>query len=201
LLSLMKNRKSGKRKYKAVVMGSSAGGLAVLARILSVFPQNFRLPLIVVQHLHPRQGEFYIQYLNDRTALTVKEADEKEDIVGGYVYFAPPNYHLLIEEDETFSLSSDEKVNYSRPSIDVLFESAAEVYGNRLAGVILTGANNDGASGLNLIKKNGGLAVVQKPCSAESPYMPRAALELVEADYILSPEEIGTVLVNLGDEN
>jgi len=201
LLSLMKNRKSGKRKYKAVVMGSSAGGLAVLARILSVFPQNFRLPLIVVQHLHPRQGEFYIQYLNDRTALTVKEADEKEDIVGGYVYFAPPNYHLLIEEDETFSLSSDEKVNYSRPSIDVLFESAAEVYGNRLAGVILTGANNDGASGLNLIKKNGGLAVVQEPCSAESPYMPRAALELVEADYILSPEEIGTVLVNLGDEN
>ncbi|OQX01106.1 MAG: chemotaxis protein CheB [Desulfobacteraceae bacterium IS3] len=197
----MKNRKSGKRKYKAVVMGSSAGGLAVLARILSVFPQNFRLPLIVVQHLHPRQGEFYIQYLNDRTALTVKEADEKEDIVGGYVYFAPPNYHLLIEEDETFSLSSDEKVNYSRPSIDVLFESAAEVYGNRLAGVILTGANNDGASGLNLIKKNGGLAVVQEPCSAESPYMPRAALELVEADYILSPEEIGTVLVNLGDEN
>ncbi len=182
-------------------MGSSAGGLAVLARILSVFPQNFRLPLIVVQHLHPRQGEFYIQYLNDRTALTVKEADEKEDIVGGYVYFAPPNYHLLIEEDETFSLSSDEKVNYSRPSIDVLFESAAEVYGNRLAGVILTGANNDGASGLNLIKKNGGLAVVQEPCSAESPYMPRAALELVEADYILSPEEIGTVLVNLGDEN
>jgi two-component system chemotaxis response regulator CheB len=197
----MKNRKSGKRKYKAVVMGSSAGGLAVLARILSVFPPDFRVPLIVVQHLHPRQGEFYIQYLNGRTALTVKEADEKEDIVGGYVYFAPPNYHLLIEEDETFSLSSDEKVNYSRPSIDVLFESAAETYGSALAGVILTGANNDGASGLNLIKKNGGLTVVQEPCSAESPYMPRAALELVDADYILSPEEIGTVLVTLGDDN
>lgn len=200
MLSLMKNRKSGRRKYKAVVLGSSAGGLAVLARILSVFPPNFSLPLIAVQHLHPRQGEYYLHYLNDRTELRVKEANEKEEILGGYVYFAPPNYHLLIEEDETFSLSSDEKVNYSRPSIDVLFESAAETYGPELAGVILTGANNDGASGLHLIKEKGGLAVVQEPSSAESPYMPRAALGLVEADYILSPEDIGAVLLTLGDE-
>lgn len=181
-------------------MGSSAGGLAVLGQILSVLPPDFPVPLIAVQHLHPRQGAFYLQYLNERTALRVKEADEKEDILGGYVYFAPPNYHLLIEEDETFSLSSDEKVNFSRPSIDVLFESAADAYGSGLAGVILTGANNDGASGLNRIKKKGGLALVQEPESAESPYMPRAALELVEADYILSPEDIGAVLATLGDE-
>jgi two-component system chemotaxis response regulator CheB len=127
--------------------------------------------------------------------LNVKEADEKENIQGGYVYFAPPNYHLLVENNKTFSLSTDEKVNYSRPSIDVLFESAAHVYGPRLAAIILTGANNDGAEGLRLIKEKGGLVIVQDPQSADSSYMPGAALQVVEPDFVLGLPEIGRWLV------
>ena len=110
---------------------------------------------------------------------------DKEAIKPANVYFAPPNYHLLINDDKTFSLSIDDKVNYARPSIDVLFESAVDVYAPWLVGVILTGANNDGAQGLRLIKERGGLAIVQDPQTAESAYMPKAALEATQVDYVL----------------
>jgi two-component system chemotaxis response regulator CheB len=189
------------KKYKAVVIGVSAGGMKVLTRLLSMLPENFSLPLMIVQHLHPSQSGFYIRYFNEKCALTVKEADEKERIQAGYVYFAPPNYHLLIEEDHSFSLSSDEKVNFSRPSIDVLFESAVDAYHSDLIGIILTGANNDGASGLQLIKHNGGLTLVQNPSEAESPTMPRSAIAAGGADAVLSVEEIGNLLIRLDKNN
>ena len=126
--------------------------------------------------------------------LQVKQAEEKESIQGGTVYIAPPNYHLLIEDDHTFSLSVDNAVNYARPSIDVLFESAADVYGSDLIGVILTGNNDDGSQGLKKIKRNGGLTIVQTPESAEADGMPQAALEAVIPEYMLSLEAIGPLL-------
>jgi two-component system chemotaxis response regulator CheB len=127
----------------------------------------------------------------------VKEAEEKEPIRTGYVYFAPPNYHLLIEDDLTFALSIDAKVNYSRPSIDVLFESAVHVYGSQVVAIILTGANNDGAQGIRLVKAQGGLAIVQDPQTADSPFMPKAALEATPVDGVLSPREIGRFLLKI----
>jgi len=184
-------------KYKAVVIGVSAGGMAALIKLLSMLPSDFSLPLVIVQHLHPEQGHFYVEYLNQKIELTAKEADEKEIVRPGYIYFAPPDYHLLIEEDGTFSLSADEKVNYSRPSIDVLFESAVDTYGSHLIGIVLTGANNDGAYGLSLIRENRGLTIVQDPAEAESPFMPLAAISLTKPDHILSLEEIGKLLADL----
>jgi len=185
------------KKYKAIVIGVSAGGMAALTKLLPMLPEKFSLPVIIVQHLHPSQGEFYTHYFNERSSLTVKEADEKENIRSGHIYFAPPNYHLLVEEDRTFSLSSDERVNYSRPSIDVLFESAVDAYCSGLIGIILTGANNDGAHGLRLIKKRKGLAIVQSPSDAASPFMPRAAIDAAKPDYILPLEDIGKLLLRI----
>jgi two-component system, chemotaxis family, protein-glutamate methylesterase/glutaminase len=132
-----------------------------------------------------------------RCALRVKEANEKEPIQAGVIYLAPPNYHLLIENDRTFSLSIDERVNYARPSIDMLFETAAQVYGPQTVGIILTGANNDGANGLRLIKERGGLAIVQDPRTAESTFMPQAALEATPVDHLLSIPEMGKLLVRI----
>jgi len=180
--------------YQAIVIGTSAGGTDALAEIIPKLPDNFSLPIIIVQHRHRNTDEFGTYYFDENSALKVKEADEKEPIVREYVYMAPANYHLLVEEDRTFSLSVDERVNYSRPSIDVLFESAAEVYKSKLIGIILTGANRDGAEGLKRIKQCSGLAIVQDPEGAESDAMPRAALAACEVDYVLSLEEIAKFL-------
>ncbi|HEY8400524.1 MAG TPA: chemotaxis protein CheB [Cytophagaceae bacterium] len=120
----------------------------------------------------------------------VKEGEEKEPIREGYVYFAPPDYHMLVDYDETISLSKDEKVNFSRPSIDVLFESAADVFGSSLIGIILTGSSSDGANGLLKIKKNGGLTIVQSPEEAEYRLMPEAALKLSGTQNVFTLEEI-----------
>jgi two-component system, chemotaxis family, protein-glutamate methylesterase/glutaminase len=184
-------------RYSAVVIGASAGGTHALQKILPCLPANFPLPIIIAQHLHPLQDGLAMIHYNGVSTLTVKDADEKEAIRPGFVYFAPPNYHLLIEADHTFSLSIDPKVNYSRPSIDVLFESAANVYGSRLVAIILTGANNDGAEGLRLIKEKGGLIIVQDPQSAEFSLMPAAALQAVQPDFLLGLAEIGSRLAKL----
>jgi two-component system chemotaxis response regulator CheB len=183
--------------YRAIVMGGSAGAMSALAELLPTFPAAYPLPIIVVQHVHPSQDDSYIAHWAEKCALTVKGAEDKEPIRAGYIYFAPPNYHLLIEDDETFSLSVDEKVNYARPSIDVLFESAAYVYAPWLIGVILTGANNDGARGLRLIRERGGLTMVQDPKTAESVYMPKAALEATRVNHVLSILEIGKLLLEI----
>ena len=185
-------------RFDAIVIGGSAGAMTALATLLPYFPEEYPLPVIIVLHLHPRQDRYFLEHFDKLCVLRVKEANEKEDVQAGYVYFAPPNYHLLIESNRTFSLSIEEKVNFSRPSIDVLFESAANVYGPRLAAIILTGANNDGAEGLRLIKEKGGLAIVQDPQSAESSYMPGAALQAVQPDFVLGLAEIGRWLAEAG---
>ncbi|MEI7491352.1 MAG: chemotaxis protein CheB [Bacteroidota bacterium] len=185
------------RKYNAVVVGSSAGGLNALKTLLRNLNRDFKFPVIIVQHISPDSENYLIHILNDLKRLKVKEADEKEQPQPGYAYVAPPNYHLLVEPDQTFTLTVDERVNYARPSIDVLFETAAEAYREHLIGIILTGANNDGSHGLKRIKEMGGLAIVQDPDTAEVDSMPKAAIQACTVDYILPLEEISALLNSL----
>lgn len=185
-------------EYEAVVIGASSGGWEALAEIFQSLPNKYPLPIIVAQHLHPLQDVYFFTRMDDLCKLSVKDADEKELIKPGFVYFAPANYHLLIEKDKSFSLSIDAQVNFSRPSIDVLFESAAEVYRDKLVGVILSGGNHDGAKGLKMIKKNHGLTVVQDPATSKTEYMPQAAIQEVDVDHILPLSEIGPFLADLG---
>ncbi|PLX04677.1 MAG: chemotaxis protein CheB [Marinilabiliales bacterium] len=183
--------------YRAIVIGASAGGLYAIRDLLVPLPSDFRIPIIIVQHLSPTSENYMVEFLNKNTSLNIKEVDEKEPIKPNMVYIAPPNYHVLIEEDETFTLSADEKVNYSRPSIDVLFYSAADIYRKDLIGVVLTGANDDGARGLFTIRKNGGLGIVQTPSSAEAPQMPSAAILEANPEYIIEISEIAKLLIEM----
>lgn len=183
--------------YKAVVIGTSSGGMNALLTVLPSLPENFSMPVIVVQHVGAGSDSFWIEAMNKKCKLTVKEADEKEKAEPGFVYIAPPNYHLLIERDETFSLTIDERVNYARPSIDVLFESACVAYGSNLIGIILTGANNDGAAGLNCIRSRGGLTIAQDPETAEASFMPASAIKINAANRVLSLKEIVDLLIQL----
>ena len=184
-------------KFEAIVAGITAGGYAVLNRILPALKRDFPVPLIFVRHIHPNSNDYLIGELDKKCTLVVKQADEKEKITTGHVYFASPNYHLLIDWDHTFSLSVSEYINYARPSIDVLFESASDVYRDKLIGIILTGANNDGSRGLKTIKERGGITIVQDPKSAEMDMMPKSAIETVETDYILPVDEIAPLLTDL----
>ena len=183
--------------YEAIVIGTSSGGMNALKFLFSALPVDFSIPIIIVQHISPRSDNQWIKLLNSNSKLYLKEADEKEKIEHGKVYIAPPNYHLMIERDKTFSLTIDERVNYSRPSIDVLFESAAEAYKNKLIGVILTGSNNDGTKGIKRIKEYGGLTIAQDPETAESAYMPASAIAAIQPDYILALENIIELLIKL----
>lgn len=185
--------------YEAIVVGTSAGGLEALQRLLSPLPADFALPVMVVQHRLPTLNDFLTQTLNQACALTVKEADEKEPITPGMVYLAPANYHLLVERDKTFSISIDAKVNYSRPSIDVLFETASDAYVSKLIGIILTGANRDGTLGLKKIKTRGGLTMAQNPSTAEVEMMPRSAIEASVIDKILTLEGMSLFLTRLSN--
>lgn len=186
-----------KNKYQAIVIGASAGGLAAFKQIIPALPASFSIPIIVVQHISADSDNYVVTFLNDLSKIMVKEADEKESIKGGTVYFSVPNYHLLIERDKTFTLTTDKKVNYSRPSIDVLFETAADAYGAQLIGIILTGANHDGTAGLMAIKKTGGLTIAQDPDEAEAAVMPKSAIKTVKPDYILSLNNILNLLVEI----
>ena len=185
------------KRMEVVLIGASAGGMDALRRVLSVLPGSFPAPVVVVQHLHHTQDEFLAEYFDRLCALRVKEAEDKEALSPGFVYLGVPNYHLLVEMDRTLSLSTDEKVNHSRPSIDVLFKSAADAYGPEALAIVLTGANRDGAEGLAAIRGQGGRAVVQTPGTAEYPVMPQAALDTAGADFVLPVEEIGPLLVRL----
>ncbi len=185
--------------YSAIVIGVSFGGLQALQTILPPLPADFPVPIMVVQHHDPQADDFLARHLDSHCSLRVKVAAEKEKATAGTIYLAPPNYHLLIEDDHTFSLSYDEKVNYARPSIDVLFESGADVYGKKLIGVILTGANSDGSKGLRCIKQCGGIAVVQEPLSATAASMPEAAIAATQVDYITPLDQIGALLRTLLD--
>ncbi|PKH02648.1 chemotaxis protein CheB [Psychromonas sp. MB-3u-54] len=189
-----------KKSYQAIVIGASMGGMEALKMILAQLPDNFSLPVIVVQHQMRDSDDFLAVYLNRHCAIKVKEACAHELILPAYVYIAPAAYHLLIEEDKTLSLSVDLPVNYSIPSIDVLFESAADVYGESLVGVVLTGASADGSQGLKKIKAYGGLTVVQDPNTAEAPKMPSAAIKVTQIDHILPPDKIGVFLRELTND-
>ena len=184
-------------KYRAVVIGVSAGGLHALNLLLPSLPATFSLPILIVQHRSPGNDQVLEQILGNTAKIHIKEAEDKEKIRSGYAYIAPPDYHLLVERDNSLSLSSDEKVHFSRPSIDVLFESAAYVWSERLIAVVLTGANADGAHGADLIKKRGGTLIVQDPSSAAYPTMPEAALSQTSADYVLNLKDIAAQLCQL----
>jgi two-component system, chemotaxis family, protein-glutamate methylesterase/glutaminase len=186
--------------YEAVVIGTSAGGLAALSAILPSLPEDFPLPILIVQHMAPNKESYLSAHLDQLSRIRVKEADDKEPIEPGRVYLAPGGYHLLIENDHSLSLSSDDRVCYSRPSIDVLFECAADVFREHLIGIVLTGANNDGASGLAQIKACGGLAIVQDPQTAEAMTMPEEAIKAAEVDYVLSIKEIAPLLCKIVQE-
>jgi two-component system chemotaxis response regulator CheB len=184
------------RAFELIVVGCSLGGMKALETILESLPAAFSVPIAIVQHRYRTSSEGLPNYLRKHSKLPISDADDKQWIEKGHVYLAPANYHLLIENNE-LSLSVDEAVAYSRPSVDVLFESAAEAYRDKVIGVILTGANSDGARGAAAIKKRGGFVIVQDPKTAEAPSMPQSAIDAARVDRILPLERIGPFLTEL----
>jgi two-component system chemotaxis response regulator CheB len=188
---------TGDRGYELVVIGASWGGLSALERILGALPRDFRTPIAIAQHRSPDGASAGLaRLLGTRGTLPVVDVEDKQPIEPGHVYLAPPDYHLYVET-YGFALSVDDAVLYSRPSVDVLFESAADVYRERLIAVILTGANEDGARGAASVKRLGGYTIVQNPAEAERSEMPRAALRVAEPDRVLSLAAIPGALVEL----
>jgi len=179
---------------EAVVIGASAGALEALSIILPALPADYKLPLMVVVHVPPDKKSILAELFQDKCAIQVQEAEDKEPISGGTAYFAPPDYHLLVETNRSLSLSDDEPVFFSRPSIDVLFESAADAYGAGLIAIVLTGANRDGARGLKAVAEAGGTAIVQNPQGAYARAMPEAAIAECPGARILSLKEIAAYL-------
>ncbi len=182
-------------KPEVIFIGTSAGGVVALNKLFKTLPTTFSIPIIVV--LHVGDNKFIPTAFQTSPQIIIKEADEKESILPGHIYFAPAGYHLLIEQDRTFSLSAEEKVQFARPSLDVTMESAAQVFGPSLVGIVLTGANEDGALGLSTIKKYKGVTVVQNPTEADYATMPKAALKLAHPEHILSLDDIGSFIVRL----
>lgn len=184
------------RSYEIIVIGCSMGGMYAMQAILETLPEDFPVPIVIVQHRYRTSNEALPAFLRRHAQLAVVDADDKQWIRSGTVYLAPADYHLLVEKGE-LHLSVDDRVEHSRPSVDVLFESAAESYGSGVVGVVLTGANADGALGAKAIKRHGGFVVVQDPETAESPHMPRAAIANAAVDRILPLERIGPFLIEL----
>lgn len=166
-------------EIKLVVIGVSAGGIDALKILLPQFKTPSKVSVALVLHLPPTGPNLLPELFRDQCEFKVKEAESGEEILAEHIYIAPPNYHLSVELSETLSLSNEEPVNYSRPAIDILFESAAHAYKDKVLGIILTGANHDGAEGLNLISQMGGMSLIQDPKTAEYPIMPESALKLV----------------------
>ncbi|MFG0418477.1 chemotaxis protein CheB [Pseudomonas sp. zjy_8] len=182
---------------RAVVIGASAGGVAALFQVLGALPSAFAIPVLCVLHLPDDRHSQLAGVLQRRLHRPVCEARDKEKISSGQIYVAGPGYHLSVERDLTLSLSQEEPVHFSRPAIDFLFISAADAYGDSLLGVLLTGANEDGARGLAYIKNNGGRTIVQDPRDAQVALMPEAALALHQPDHILTLSGIGQLLATL----
>jgi len=181
---------------KIVVIGTSLGGLAALKTLLREIPVNFPVAIAIVQHRHQESEDTIVTFLQQYISIPLQEVEDKDEIIPGRIYLAPANYHLLIEPD-CFALSTDAPVSYARPSIDVLFESAADVYVDRVIAIVLTGANQDGAQGAALVKARGGLVIVQEPDTAESSTMPRATIASTPVDAILPLEAIAPYLISL----
>jgi two-component system chemotaxis response regulator CheB len=180
---------------RAVVIGASAGAIQALSEILPALPADFALPILIVVHVPADRSNILAPLFEKKCQMAVCEAEDKEPALGGVIYFAPPGYHLLVEAQGTLSLSSDEEVLYSRPSIDVLFESAADAYGPAVIGIILTGANCDGAKGLKAIAAVGGTALIQEPNNAYAEAMPLAALAACVSARVMSLAGIANFLV------
>lgn len=194
-------RRDRSARHAALVIGGSAGSVDALMHILPALPASLRAAVFVVLHLPRERPSLLCDIFQPRCALPLREAQDKEPVEPGTVYFAPPDYHLLVDAGPTLALSVDAPVHFSRPSIDVLFESAADAYGARLVGLLLSGANQDGAGGLAAIHARGGHAIVQDPASAAVPTMPEAALARCAPDRILDPRHIASHLVAMHLEN
>ena len=183
--------------YELVTIGSSWGGLDALERLLAALPADFPAPVVIAQHRGAASGEgMFADLLQRRSRFAVADAEDKDRLEPGRVYVAPPDYHLLVQRG-SLALSIEAPVAFSRPSIDVLFESAADAYADRLVAVVLTGANDDGAKGLLRVKERGGYVIVQDPATAEQPAMPAAAVATGAADLVLPLEEIGPCVAEL----
>jgi two-component system, chemotaxis family, protein-glutamate methylesterase/glutaminase len=193
-------REARQRYYKAIVIGISTGGVGTLKALLGALPADFPLPILIAQHLCPDSGDAMALFLDQLCAIHVKEADEEERPRGGRVYLAPANYHLMVEPDGRLGLSADPPVNFSRPSVDVLFETAAEAYGDRLIGVVLTGAGFDGSCGLKRIKDKGGVTVVQDPDDAAADSMPRHALAALHPDHLVTLSTLPQLFIKLSEK-
>ncbi len=180
-----------------VIIGGSAGSLDVILTLLSTLDISLNLSLIIILHRKSSYDSSLAELLADRTAWTVKDVEEKDPVLAKHIYLAPGDYHLLIEKDHSFSLDVSEKINYSRPSIDISFESAAEVYGATLTGILLSGANADGVEGLKKIKQYGGTCIVQDPATAEVSYMPQEGIDHAPVDHIVDGSRIGEFLNSL----
>ena len=185
--------------YSVVGIGTSWGGLAAMSRLLGELPADFSLPVVVVQHRSKDSDRLLSELLQDATDLKVSEVEDKEPLMPGTVHIAPANYHVLIDAGY-LSLTLEEPVRFSRPSIDVMLSSAADTYGSGAIGVVLTGANEDGARGLADIVKRGGLALVQNPRTAEIPIMPQAAVKAVPNAEILELDALAPRLIELSHE-
>jgi two-component system chemotaxis response regulator CheB len=186
--------------YELIVIGVSAGGMQALSKLLPAFPDDYKIPVAIVQHIGANDNDYLPTYYSKICQLPVSWARPAMPIAEGHIYFAPPGYHLLVENDRTFNLSVDDRVNHSRPPIDVLFDSAADVFHEKLVGVILTGASIDGSEGLRNIKNHNGLTLVQDPDEAEVETMPQAAIEAAGVDKTFSLEELKLLLMRLPNE-
>lgn len=184
-------------RYEAIVIGVSAGGLQALSILIPSLPENFAVPVLIVLHRKAERDSFLEEHLDGLSQVKVRVAKPNDILEPGKVYMAPGGYHLMVERGNILALSIDPPVCFSLPSIDVLFESAADVYQEKLIGVILTGANSDGSDGLKKIRALGGLGVVQDPETADAPTMPESAISVAGADHILPLDEIGSFLTEI----
>jgi len=190
-------RNDNSRKFEAIVVGVSTGGVSALRRLLGPLPADFPVPILIVSHLLPTADSGLADLLDQHCSISVKEADEQDLVKAGSAYLAPANYHLLVERGGRLALSIDPPVNYARPSVDVLFESASSVYGPGLIAVVLTGAGSDGSKGLLSVRKRGGITIVQDPADAEMNSMPGSALQEMTPDHVAPLEKIPGLLMGL----
>jgi two-component system, chemotaxis family, protein-glutamate methylesterase/glutaminase len=186
------------KKYEVIVIGTSAGGLQAISFLFEKLPQAYALPIVVVQHRGKDHTELLEEVMQNKCSLVIQQADEKEALKPGHAYFAPPDYHLLLERNLTFSLSSEALVCYSRPSIDVLFESAALAFGKRVVGILLTGANSDGAAGMKMLHEYGAFTIAQDPGEALHATMPQAAIAAKAAAQVWTLGQIQKFLMEIG---
>ncbi|WP_027000572.1 chemotaxis protein CheB [Eisenibacter elegans] len=190
-----------KHQYKAIAIGGSAGSFQVITKILNHLPKDFDIPIMMCLHRlrHVRHG--FVEALNIKSSIEVQEPEDKQSVQRGGIYLAPANYHLQVDPGNTFSLSTDDLINNSRPAIDLMFHSAAAVYRHRLIAILLSGANRDGALGMKIAKDKGGLAIVQDPSECLIDTMPTAALKITPIDYQLNTDQIIRFLAELHEKN